>query len=79
MPHTRHIYKVETGHLVDGVGGLGPRLWPDVIAPMTVVALTRPALHVGFLLTTDFRDVLDDSGQVVDKIWVAVIRWQGTA
>ncbi|GAA2043661.1 hypothetical protein [Polymorphospora rubra] len=59
--------------------GIPFKLWPDVLAPMTNVGLTKPTLHVGFLLTTEIRDVYDDNGNIVDRIWVAVIRWQGTA
>jgi hypothetical protein len=60
-------------------GGIPFKLWPDRLTPMTIVALTQPQLHVGFLLTTEIRAIYDNEGQVVDYVWVAVIRWQGTA
>ncbi len=60
-------------------GGIPFKLWPDALAPMTIGALTKPALHVGFLLLAEVREVYEDYGQVVDYIWRAVIRWQGTA
>lgn len=60
-------------------GGVAFKLWPDALSPMVIVALTKPHLLVGFLLTTEIRNVLDDNGNIVDQIWVAVIRWQGTA
>lgn len=59
--------------------GVTYTLWPDALSPMVIVALTQPSLLVGFLLTNEIRNVVDDNGNVVDQIWVAVIRWQGTA
>lgn len=55
------------------------KLWPDALAPLTIVALTQPSFHVGVVIwRTEFLPIYDGQGQIVDYRWFAYIRWQGT-